>query len=207
MKVNPFLVETASSLIEEFEAENDDGLKANEETAKDLSLVIEILLFDAIAIAPPESIKLFFNVIPEVLGEMSFEIIVRSPADFILASEEIPVLEILLKSIADAIFTELAAFISILEPVEVVERFEPMMLISLFGSALRELVGESTPAPIVVKVKFPALAISLPILVELSFILIPICLLFLKKVSSRLRSCRVEMLISSPAVIEILPEV
>ena len=88
LKVNPLRAKTASSLIEPPEAKNNEGLKANEEIGKSLSLTIDISLFDEIEIAPAESIKLFLKFIPEIFAVESLEIIARSPPDFILASEE-----------------------------------------------------------------------------------------------------------------------
>ena len=106
----------------------------------------------------------------------------------------------------------------ILEPVEVVERFEPMMLISLLLVVVAKLrfagllfaiidevivglllLGSIVDKPVVIKIKFPALSILLAIFLVSSITEIPPFFLDPKRVSLRLRSCRVEMLISSPA--------
>ena len=104
------------------------------------------------------------------------------------------------------------------EPVEVVERFEPMMLISLlfdvvaksrFTGLLFVVIAEViigllffrsiVDNPVVIKLKFPALSILLAIFLVSSITEVPPFFLFPHEDSLRLRSCRVEMLISSPA--------
>ncbi len=87
LKIAAFLDVEASFLIELLVTENTEGVRASEETAKPLSLAIEMLLFEAIEIFPPESRRLFLKLNPEIFGSELLEVIVRSPSDFILPTE------------------------------------------------------------------------------------------------------------------------